>query len=742
MAFFLLFVCIGNGDAITWSFDEDGDAQGWTAWDTYATPIPLFSEVHEGVWRITPLKFVEKQNRSVYFRSPIVNQSSNLFDRVTIRFRVVHPRPFLGSFYCGWRNSTAPPFSGNSPLVLFGIGDARWGFYLEESTTFTTDWQEVTISNVVNGRVVTYDKEHVFPLIWEGTLKHISFIFSPHEPVDRNHEPVAEQQIEALEIDKIILTGVEEQLTGELPPPSPDDYLGEPGKLLSGASLALLGKAGVEGWFVKNSPLVDVDGDKSLDLVLPWRQFQVGSGTFSLTNDGQGHFRQGGGMDIDAGVPPDVSSVELSGTGDLNGDGRGDAVLLLVGKGLKLELILSDPEAEGQYEIKLLGNGLADDVFAGLNLADFDEDGDLDLWFSTYPWEGEPKLVVLLNEGNGEFRQRVEFVAPQYYTPRFVYDVDRDGHIDVVWIPTDPAPEGARAGGSSGEQGKKISAVMVSPRIGKLGLEQSYALQIEDPIDFNGWLVQSVNDIDADGDADIVMPVSGVSFYPQLPARGLQVAVNDGTNHLKLHLLYDEDSVNYNTTHGANVADLSGDGILDLITVNSTLQSRGVLVSLGQENGMPQIEGYYPLEGKGDQAWPGDLDNDGDLDLVVPEIGYQGGGVYVLENQLSEQRTAVEEGAVPFPGVFHLSPAYPNPFNPGTVIPFTLGPGAEPVVLTVYNTLGQEIRRMSLGTLSAGPHQITWDGLDQQEKELSSGVYLYRLQAGAWSAAGKVVKSE
>jgi hypothetical protein len=318
--------------------------------------------------------------------------------------------------------------------------------------------------------------------------------------------------------------------------------------------------------------------------------------------------------------------------------------------------------------------------------------------------------------------------------------VNQDGHADVVWIPTEPAPEGAREAGSSGGQEKKISAVMVSSDIGRYSLEQSYTLQIDDPIDFNGWLVQSVSDIDADGDADIILPLAGVSFFPQLPARGLQIAENDGNNHLRLRLLYGEDNVNYNTTHGACTADLNGDGILDLIAVNSTLSSRGVLVHFGRENSMPQFEGYYPIEGKGDQAWPGDLDSDGDVDLVVPDIGYQGGGIHVLLNQ-SSPITAVEEVAVALPTP-HLGTAYPNPFNPGVVIPFTVGTSGAPVTLAIYNTLGQEVRRLELGKPPAGTHQVVWDGLGELGTALSSGVYLYRLQAGTWSATGKLVKSQ
>jgi hypothetical protein len=134
------------------------------------------------------------------------------------------------------------------------------------------------------------------------------------------------------------------------------------------------------------------------------------------------------------------------------------------------------------------------------------------------------------------------------------------------------------------------------------------------------------------------------------------------------------------------------------------------------------------------------VDGDGDVDLVVVDGSL--GGVHVLKNRHAGQITAVEEETSQVPAAFHLGMAYPNPFNPGVVIPFTVGGSGGNVSLAIYNTLGQEVGKLALGELPAGNHQIAWDGRDAEGRGLSSGVYLYRLHAGLWSAIGKMAKSE
>ena len=89
------------------------------------------------------------------------------------------------------------------------------------------------------------------------------------------------------------------------------------------------------------------------------------------------------------------------------------------------------------------------------------------------------------------------------------------------------------------------------------------------------------------------------------------------------------------------------------------------------------------------------------------------------------------------PGHFALGPAYPNPFNPSTTIPFDL-PQLGTVRLIVYNALGQAVRNLLHGELAAGTWRVVWNGLDDRGIPVAAGVYIYHLQTDRFSASGKV----
>ncbi len=84
------------------------------------------------------------------------------------------------------------------------------------------------------------------------------------------------------------------------------------------------------------------------------------------------------------------------------------------------------------------------------------------------------------------------------------------------------------------------------------------------------------------------------------------------------------------------------------------------------------------------------------------------------------------------PQAFDIHPAYPNPFNAETRIEFVL-PKAENIKLFVYNIQGKRIRVLQSGHCSAGNHVVAWDGTDQRGKQVSSGLYLIRFEAGSFT---------
>ena len=97
------------------------------------------------------------------------------------------------------------------------------------------------------------------------------------------------------------------------------------------------------------------------------------------------------------------------------------------------------------------------------------------------------------------------------------------------------------------------------------------------------------------------------------------------------------------------------------------------------------------------------------------------GSATVVSGSMS---TNIDEDSVGIPLEYALSQNYPNPFNPTTSIRFAL-PESGQVQLDIYNMLGQRVMTLVNGPMSLGNHTVTFDA-----SSLSSGLFLYRLQAG------------
>jgi hypothetical protein len=89
------------------------------------------------------------------------------------------------------------------------------------------------------------------------------------------------------------------------------------------------------------------------------------------------------------------------------------------------------------------------------------------------------------------------------------------------------------------------------------------------------------------------------------------------------------------------------------------------------------------------------------------------------------------------PPGFALFQNQPNPFNPQTQLSYYL-PEASQVKVDIYNVLGQKVRDLFEGHQNAGTHILIWNGRDNSGKQLSSGVYLYRLEADGFQQIKKM----
>jgi len=81
---------------------------------------------------------------------------------------------------------------------------------------------------------------------------------------------------------------------------------------------------------------------------------------------------------------------------------------------------------------------------------------------------------------------------------------------------------------------------------------------------------------------------------------------------------------------------------------------------------------------------------------------------------------------------------YPNPFNPTTKISFSLQHDSK-VELSVFNIKGQKITTLLNENMTAGKHNIAWNGVDSNNKKVSSGVYFYKMESSKYTNVKKMI---
>ena len=175
---------------------------------------------------------------------------------------------------------------------------------------------------------------------------------------------------------------------------------------------------------------------------------------------------------------------------------------------------------------------------------------------------------------------------------------------------------------------------------------------------------------------------------------------------------------------GTNIAaDVNRDGvvtILDLILVAGMFDEMPAAPSVH-----PQVQAI--LTPADVQRW---LTEARGLDLT--DLTMQR-GIHFLE-QLATALTPKETA---------LFPNYPNPFNPETWIPYSLAKAAD-VQIAIYDTKGTVVRQFDLGPQGAGYYTdrastVYWDGRNVNGEPVASGVYLYQLRAGNFTATRRMV---
>ncbi len=717
--------------ALTWDFDE-GTTWGWTAHESELdfgniNPTTVYSEIEDGVWRIAPVP--NGQIPAIRLLSPLIGEDSALFDRVTLRLRIIHDRPTRGNLLMYWSNGE----SRRRKQETGGRGlESRSGFYTGRLQLYPIEWENITIDIRALEAGLEARRQEPIATIWEDTaVTWQDTLFHLQLDLNLNSNPEGPSDHPGfVEVDWIQLTGAEELLFGELQPREIAES-GLPGALFAEPRFSVLGP-GIGSLF-SQGVLGDVDGDGDADLVVVWTHdtfVKVTEGTFDRTT--QAGWTVASGDHLGSLIP--TRQVLLSGEdllgiegGDFDGDGLVDLVFSQGTQGLNRTVELWHNRGEDGFETILQ----LSEVYS-LGLADGDGDGDVDLLVREYDELRnhllESQVTMWRNDGAAGFAHSDRFVldAEEAFSPKLLPGQSGGEAVRVLWT------RGCSAGG--------------------VRLTQPWAtsLPLFFEAEFNPCDLHLLADLDGDGAVELVgTPERNLYFdFNAGPTyHGLALWRVDASGGVERHDLLGPQVLVSDSFFGGGViaSDLTGDGLLDLALVDvNPATGPALIVLVGQRDGVPVVEGRYPLPGVGSQVLAGDVNGDGATDLVVLGRSVEGGdgGAFVFLNQDVPAATAIAAETTATPSAFALGANYPNPFNPATTIPVSVATDADDVDVTIYNVLGQPVRHVWNGPLAAGEHRLTWDGRDGQGQSVAAGVYVVRLQVADQTRIRKMVKLE
>lgn len=245
---------------------------------------------------------------------------------------------------------------------------------------------------------------------------------------------------------------------------------------------------------------------------------------------------------------------------------------------------------------------------------------------------------------------------------------------------------------------------------------------IED--EFNFHLFSSIN-----SNFTHISNITNLTAYaPVIELSSYEISSNEGA------LIYGDNTVTVEILN-------SGGAHVNYPVVNVISADESVLI--GEYN----QTNYYWLEARtGSLEFIFDfefLDNDFSNDELEFEINFSSLHTNMLQvlsfNLPTQQVTSNTEDVLL---VNNLSMSnYPNPFNPETIISFNL-PEDSRVSLDIFNIRGQLVKRIVNADFTKGNHQLIWKGTDEQNLEVSSGIYMYKLKTNKSQLVKKMLLSK
>ncbi len=440
----------------------------------------------------------------------------------------------------------------------------------------------------------------------------------------------------------------------------------------------------------------DINNDGHLDAILTGFESEDTPRTTVLLGSGTGVFFER------PGVLPNLAlgSVRL---GDLNGDGRLDALLSGVAgqSGFVADVFLATDD--GIFAPQ--GAALPRVGFSSLDVGDLDDDGDLDVLISGGELSRDlltGRTQLFNNSGGSLTPSGAEFAGALAGDATFG-DYDGDGDLDVLIL------------GAETALGRRTATVYANTANG-----------YEATVRLNGSLFSSAEwaDVDGDGDLDLLTTgfasagIAATNLYlnqqqviperPGAPAAGR--AEVDG-NDVLLSWSHAREDVTYNLRVG------TAPGRDDVMTAESDAESGRRLVP---RPGNVRSVSTWTLRGLSEGAYYWSVQA---VSHAFYASTFSDEGMFTISSVLATDTDA----DVALPTEFAVRSLYPNPLSRAGRLVVDL-PSPDALRLSLYNAIGARIAHLSLGPLSAGTQHIDFDPAALAGRALSPGVYFYEIE--------------
>ncbi len=471
----------------------------------------------------------------------------------------------------------------------------------------------------------------------------------------------------------------------------------------------------------------DFNGDSWPDLYVP----VIGGVNRLFLNNGQGGFTDATKGDIaDPGqaIAPAIGDVDNDGDLDIfQPAGGGDGVT----QGARFRSLLLYNLGQGEFLDVTEGVGLS--VLGSFNveggcLADFDNDGDLDIF------TGSP-FFMFLNNGDGTFEEAT-FQAGIGGAYTFG-DYDGDGFLDV-WFEhffyrnngNDNHYLRVKLVGTASNRdgiGARVIAISDSLRQTRELLGGNGNRQEERLVHFGLGQHTQVDQL------EIRWPSGQIDFIDHIPAdQEIRIIEGRGEWYPAPRTVWTQEppaelTFGREVEFSAQLRPTLFEPTATITAITADLSSLGGPADVPLENLGDGTYGFSETFTVGGEAELRDVEV-----LVLQETSLGEHWINLSRNIKVEgdPNTAVlEDYSASLPNTFTLHQNHPNPFNSGTVIRFAL-PQAEEVELSVFNLAGQKVATLVQGVRQMGSYAIHWDGKGDAGKALATGIYLYQLKTG------------